>query len=202
MKKKVVFLASTRGSNMKCILEKMKEKEIKADPIAMLTDNPEAGAIEIAKSFGLKTYIFPFQNYPDKSIYHKDLENKLLELKPDLIVAAGYMRILKPEVVSKFKNKIINIHPSLLPSFPGLHAQKQAIEYGAKVSGCTTHFIDEGVDTGSIIMQAAVPIPAGMTEEELSKKILKEEHRIYPLTVKYFCEDKITIKGRIVFIKD
>jgi phosphoribosylglycinamide formyltransferase 1 len=186
---------------MKAVLEKIRSGQINAEPVAMITDNPEAGAIDIAKKFGIKPIVLPFKSYlPDKDAYHLDLKKKIVEVDPDLIVTAGYLRILKPDIVKLFKNKIINIHPSLLPAFPGLHSQKQALDYGVKITGCTTHFIDEGVDSGSIILQSAVMIAQGMTEAELSGKILKEEHRILCLAVKYFCEDKLKIAGRQVTV--
>ena len=186
---------------MRAILEKIQSGHIQAEPVAMITDNPEAGAIEVAKAFKVKPIVLSFKSYlPDKDAYHLDLKKKITELAPDLIVTAGYLRILRPDIVKLFRNKIINIHPSLLPAFPGLHSQKQALDYGVKITGCTTHFIDEGVDSGSIILQSAVIVTPQMTEAQLSTKILKEEHRILYLAVKYFCEDKLTVVGRNVII--
>lgn len=137
----------------------------------------------------------------DKSEYHKKLLNFLIELEPDLIVTAGYMKILKNQVIQAFPNRIINIHPSLLPAFPGLNAQKQAFEYGVKIAGCTAHFVDEGVDSGPVILQGVVKIEEGMSERDLTLEILKEEHKILPLAVQYFCEDRLKIHNRKVSIE-
>jgi len=126
----------------------------------------------------------------------------LKEKDVDLVVLAGYMRILSSYFIKMYKNKIMNVHPALLPSFPGLHAQRQAVEYGVKISGCTVHFVEEGVDSGPIILQKSVQVSADDTEESLAEKILKEEHRIYPRAIQLFCEGRLVIKGRKVFIKE
>ncbi|MCB1190310.1 MAG: phosphoribosylglycinamide formyltransferase [Leptospiraceae bacterium] len=200
MEKRIVFLASGRGSNFQVIMEKIKEKQIKANPISLITDNPDAFCLETAKKFNLSSRILSYKNYP-KLEFNEKLEELIDKDKPDLIVAAGFMKILPNSIVSKYRYKIINIHPSLLPSFPGLHAQQQAHSYGVKFSGCTTHFVDEGVDTGPIIMQEIVPIVPNMTEEDLTKAILVKEHQIFPKTIQYFCEDKIVVSGRKCNIK-
>ncbi|EMF81271.1 phosphoribosylglycinamide formyltransferase [Leptospira weilii serovar Topaz str. LT2116] len=157
--------------------------------------------MEIAQEFKLPSHVFNFASFVDKSVYHKKLLNFLIELEPDLIVTAGYMKILKSQVIQTFPNRIINIHPSLLPAFPGLNAQKQAFEYGVKIAGCTAHFVDEGVDSGPVILQGIVKIEEGMSERDLTLKILKEEHKILPLAVQYFCEDRLTIQNRKVNIR-
>ncbi|PJZ70169.1 phosphoribosylglycinamide formyltransferase, partial [Leptospira perolatii] len=193
-------LVSGRGSNLGAVLENLKKGKIRGIPVQILTDNPEAPALEIAKKFEVPTKILDYKKYTDKNRYHEDLLKTLENLSPDLIVAAGYMRILRPEIIRTFKNRIINIHPSLLPAFPGLNAQKQAFEHGVKVSGCTAHFVDEGVDSGPIILQGIVKIDGNLTERELTLAILKEEHKILPLAVKYFCEGKLSIKDRKVTI--
>jgi len=125
----------------------------------------------------------------------------LKEKDIDLVVLAGYMRILSPYFIRTYKNRIINIHPALLPSFPGLHAQRQAVEYGVKISGCTVHFVDEGIDSGPVILQKAVEVKDNDTEESLAERILKEEHQIYPRAIQLFCQGRLIIKGRRVFIK-
>jgi len=198
--KKVLFLASGRGSNFENAVKAIRKKKAPIDILGLVTDNPEAKAIDLAKGFQIPSYALPFANYKDKKDYHKDLLKKVQELSPDLIVACGYMRILKPEFVNSFPGKIINIHPSLLPSFPGLDSQKQAIDYGAKISGCTVHFVEEGVDTGPIILQTSVEIEPSWGEKELSGAILKEEHKILPLAIQLFCENKLRINGRKVVI--
>lgn len=196
--KRILFLASGRGSNMQAVLEFLKENPKLGKGVGLLSDNPEAKALSIARDFGLEAIAIPFSHYSNKSRYHEDLLEKAKEFDPELVIACGYMRILKPDFVKTFPQKIINIHPSLLPSFPGLDAQKQALEYGAKVSGCTVHFVEEGVDTGPIILQKAVAITENMTEKELSLRILQEEHKILKEAVKAFCEDKLKIEGRTV----
>lgn len=201
LKKKIIFLCSGRGSNFDAVMKAISTREIHASPIALITDNPEAKALEIAERYKLNKVVLPYKSYlHDKNEFHRSILEAALSFTPDLIVTAGYMRILSREFVSAFPNKIINIHPSLLPSFPGLNAQRQALEYGVKFTGCTAHFVEEGVDSGPIILQSAVKIENSITERDLTYKILKEEHKILPLSVKYFCEDKIQITGRKVTI--
>ncbi|TGK25341.1 phosphoribosylglycinamide formyltransferase [Leptospira stimsonii] len=200
-KKKIVFLASGRGSNLKAVLENLKKGKIAGTGISLLTDNPGCKALEVSKEFGLPSQVLDFKSFADKSAYHKALLDRLLELQPDLIVTAGYMKILKPEIIRAFTNRIINIHPSLLPAFPGLGAQKQAFEYGVKIAGCTAHFVDEGVDSGPVILQGVVKIKEGMSERDLTLEILKEEHKILPLAVQYFCEGRLQIQNRKVSIQ-
>lgn len=198
--KRAVFLASGRGSNFTASVEYIRKKKLKLDLVALVTDNPEAKALGVAKSFGIPTKIIPYATYAQKTDYHKDLLLEVENLKPDLIVACGYMRILKSEFVRRFQNQIINVHPSLLPAFPGLDSQKQALDYGVKVAGCTVHFVEEGVDTGPIILQKAIAIAPEWTEKELSLAILAEEHKILPLAIQLFYEDKLKIKERKVEI--
>ncbi|EMY79011.1 phosphoribosylglycinamide formyltransferase [Leptospira weilii serovar Ranarum str. ICFT] len=199
-KKKIVFLASGRGSNLKAVLQKIQAGKIRGTGIGFITDNPDAKALEVALEFKLPSHVLNFSSFSDKSEYHKKLLDLLLELGPDLIVTAGYMKILKSQVIQAFPNRIVNIHPSLLPAFPGLNAQRQAIEYGVKIAGCTAHFVDEGVDSGPIILQGTVKIEEGMSERDLTLEILKEEHKILPLAVQYFCEDRLKIQNRKVNI--
>ncbi len=200
-KKRVSFLVSGRGSNFKAVAEKIRDRYIKAELGIVIADNPGAGALEIAKNFGMSAHVADPADYNSRESHEKEIYRLLIKHKTDLIVTAGYMRILTPFFVNKFRNRIINIHPALLPSFPGVHAQEKAFNYGVKVTGCTTHFIDEGTDTGPIIMQAPVEIRENDTVQSLSARILREEHRILPESIKLFCEGKITTKGRKVFIK-
>ncbi|MGJ4753526.1 phosphoribosylglycinamide formyltransferase [Leptospira kmetyi] len=200
-KKKIVFLASGRGSNLKAVLQNIKAGKIKGIAQALICDSPEAKALDIALEFQVPSHVLNFASFTDKSEYHKKLLNLLTELEPDLIVTAGYMKILKSPVIQTFPNRIINIHPSLLPAFPGLNAQKQAFEYGVKIAGCTAHFVDEGVDSGPVILQGTVKIEEGMSERDLTLEILKEEHKILPLAVQYFCENRLKIQNRKVSIQ-
>ncbi len=202
MKKKVVsFLASGRGSNFTVVAKKILDGAIKAEFGVLISDRADAKALEIAKEFGVKPLHVNPKDYSSRQEFDGELVKLLNEHKTDLVVAAGYMRILSPVFVSAFRNRIINIHPALLPSFPGVHAQQQAFEYGVKISGCTAHFIDEGTDTGPIIMQAAVPVLDTDTADSLSARILKEEHRVLPESVKLFCEGRLEVRGRRVIIK-
>lgn len=198
--KRLVFLASGRGSNFTACVEAIRKKKLPIQILALVSDNPGAKALESAKSFQIPTKVLDFAKYEPKTAYHKDLLINLDELAPDLIVACGYMRILKPEIIKAFPYRILNVHPSLLPAFPGLDAQRQALEYGVKITGCTVHFIEEGVDTGPIILQKSVEIDPNETEKELSLRILKEEHKILPLAIQLFCENKLKIQGRKVEI--
>jgi phosphoribosylglycinamide formyltransferase 1 len=201
-KKKIVsFIVSGRGSNFRTIAEKISTGEINAYLGILISNNKEAKALEIAASFGMESLFMDPKAFPTREDHEKAIVKLLKKYDTDLVVAAGYMRVLTHYFVSKYKNRIINIHPALLPSFPGTDAQKQAFNKGVKVTGCTTHFIDEGTDTGPIIMQAVVPVHANDTIETLSARILMEEHRIFPESVKLFCEDRLKISGNKVIIK-
>lgn len=192
---RLLALASGRGSNFLSILKAIESKEItNAKMVGLITDRENTGAEEYAKQYNIPVKIVPYKKYTDKEKFHKDLLEAAKSFEPDLILGAGFMRILSKEFVKAFPDRIMNIHPSLLPAFPGMNAQKQAIEYGVKVSGCTVHFIDEGVDTGPIILQKAVEVPEGATVEELSQLILKEEHKLYIKAIQLFCEDKLEIQ--------
>ena len=199
-RKTVSFLVSGRGSNFSAVAEKIISGEIKARPGILISNRPDAPAIEKAESLGIKAFVLETGNYPSKEAYDSEMAGLLEKHNTDLIVTAGYMRILSSHFVKKFRNRIINIHPALLPSFPGVNAQKQALEYGVKITGCTTHFIDEGTDTGPIIMQAAVPVLQEDTLNSISKKILKEEHRILQESVRLFCENRLKVINRTVII--
>ena len=166
----------------------------------LLTDNPSAYAIERAKKNNLEYKILTPTEYPTKDAYYVQISKELKQRNVQLVVLAGFMRIIGKPLIESFPNSIMNIHPALLPSFPGLHGQGQATAYGVKISGCTVHFVDEGVDTGPIIIQAAVPVWPGDTEEDLSERILELEHKIYPEAIRLYAEKRIHVKGRIVKI--
>ena len=194
MKKKMVsFLVSGNGSNFQAVAEKILSGHIHAEPGIVISSSSEAFALERAKKLGIKSIAIEPKIFASKDAYESEMIKHLNLCKTDLIVAAGYMRILSPKFIQKFRNKIINIHPSLLPAFPGKNAQQQALDYGVKITGCTTHFIDEGIDTGTIIMQSAVSIDVNDNINTLSAKILKEEHTILINSVKLFCEDRLVI---------
>ncbi len=200
---KVGVLVSGRGSNFQSIIDKSKSGEIDAEVTVVLSDNKEAYALERARKAGIDAhYIDPevtkpllIGNAEDKYI------NTLKEYKVDLVCLAGFMRIVKEKMISEFKWKMMNIHPSLLPSFKGLHVQKKALDYGVRFTGATVHFVTGDVDGGPIILQAVVPVYQDDTEESLSERILKEEHRIYPEAIDLFSKNKLKIKGNRVFIE-
>jgi len=194
-------LASGRGTNLQAIIEAIKEGKIEGRISIVISDNRDAFALKRAKQNNIETEYISFKSFKNREDYDKEIIKILKEKKIDLVVLAGYMRILSPYFIRAYQNKIMNIHPALLPSFPGLRAQKQAVEYGVKISGCTVHFVDEGVDSGPIILQKAVEVSDDDTEESLAEKILKEEHQIYPRAIQLFCQGRLIIKGRKVFIK-
>ena len=197
----VSFLSSGYGSNFAAVMEKINKGYIKAVPGILISDKADAMALVKADKFGMHAEWINPKSFDSKKEYEEAMIELLVKHKTDLVVTAGFMRILSPVFVRAFENRIINIHPSLLPSFPGINAQQQALNYGVKFTGCTAHFIDEGTDTGPIIMQAVVPVSASDDVTSLSKKILKEEHRILPESVKLFCDNKISVQGRNVLIK-
>ena len=198
---KIAILISGRGSNLKAILNAEEKQQLgQAEVILVVSNNSKAKGIEIAKSFGKKTISLESNNFKTKEAYEKELEDIIKNHSVDLIVLAGFMRILSPYFIDKFRNKIINIHPSLLPSFPGLNAQKQALDFGVRISGCTVHFVNEHVDAGPIILQKAVEIAENESEFSLSEKILKEEHRLLSLSIKMISEDKVKIEQNKVRI--
>src|SRR5665648_34360 len=194
-------LVSGRGTNLQAFIEAIEEGKIAGEIKVVMSDNPDAYALKRAQQYHIDTRYVDFKEFKNREDYDKEIIKILKEKKIELVVLAGYMRILSPYFIRSYKNKIINIHPALLPSFPGLHAQRQTLEYGAKVSGCTVHFVDEGVDSGPIILQKAVEVSDDDTEESLAEKILKEEHQIYPRAIQLFSESRLMIKGRRVFIK-
>ena len=198
--KKIIVLASGRGSNFQAIIDSLESGDIPATCIRLITDNPFAYAIERAQNAGIPVSVVDFEAFPSKTQYEEALLAVLAECNPDLILLAGYMRIVGPDIVRRFRGRIINIHPALLPSFPGLHGQRQAVDYGVKVSGCTVHFVDEQMDSGPIIVQACVPVLPGDDEDTLAERILHEEHLCFPRAVKLFCTDRLRIRGRVVEI--
>ena len=203
MQKKIVFLCSGKGSNFRAVVEHIRARRLYVEIAGLISDKTDAGALELAKGFGVPTFVVPFEKYrQEKEKFHLEKERLLAELSPDLVVSAGYMRILPASIINRFPNRMINIHPSLLPSFKGLRAIEQAFEYGVRYTGCTTHFVEEGMDSGAIILQSIVEILPNSTETDLTEKIHKEEHKILPLSVEYFLTDKLEIQGRRVIIRE
>jgi len=190
---------------MESILMAIKKQKIPINPAIVISNKPSAKGLAVAKKMGIQTVVIDSSKYKGKRLqFDREIISTLRKYKVTpangLVCLAGFMRIISPQFIKEYKNKILNIHPALLPSFPGLDAQKQAIEFGAKYSGCTVHFVDEGVDTGPIIIQEIVKVSSNDTEKTLKKKILTKEHKIYPKAVELFAKKKLSIKGRKVKI--
>ena len=195
---KLAVLVSGRGSNLQAIIDSIEKEELDADISIVISNTKDAIALSRAERHNIKTTFINPADYLSKRAFDTALIEKLKEYPIDLICLAGYMRILGEEVIQTFKEKIINIHPSLLPAFPGLNSQKQAIEYGVKFSGCTVHFVDSGIDSGPIISQTVVPIYDNDDEKSLSERILEQEHHLYPKAIKMVKENQIKINDRTV----
>jgi len=195
-------LASGRGSNLQSIIDAIDRKTLRAEIALLVTDNPAALAIERAKKHGIEYLVIKPKEFGSGDEYYLRVSGELRNRAVDLIVLAGFMRVIGKPLIDAFPGRIMNIHPALLPAFPGMHGQKQALEYGVKISGCTVHFVDEGVDTGPVIIQAAVPVYHDDTEEILSERILRFEHKIYPEAIRLFSEGRIAVEGRTVKIKE
>jgi phosphoribosylglycinamide formyltransferase-1 len=198
---KIGVLVSGNGSNLQAIIDSIEAGELEASIELVVSDNPEAKALERAIKHGIKTQVVTKAVRPDKKEFDQTIVDALKEAGVELVCLAGFMRIITPLFLNAFPMKIINIHPALLPSFPGLNVQQKALNHGAKFSGATVHFVDEGIDSGPIILQAAVPILDDDTTETLSARILVEEHRIYPEAIKLVAGGLLELKGRRVIIK-
>lgn len=197
---KIGILVSGRGSNMEAIIKACQAKEIAAEVALVISDNPRAPALEKAGFYGIQTALVSKKKDPSKETFEKEMADLFDQKKVEWIVCAGFMRLLSPTFLSRFPNRILNIHPSLLPAFPGLNAQKQALDHGVRFSGTTVHFMDSGCDTGPILLQAVVPVLQGDTVETLSARILKEEHRLLPKSIDLIARNKVKINGRRVEI--
>ena len=195
---KIAVLVSGRGSNLQAVMDSIDKGYIKNATINVVISNKaNAYALERARNHGINAVFLDPGEY-GRDEYDRAILNVLSQYDTDLLLLAGYFRILGNEIIKAYRNRIMNIHPSLLPAFKGLHAQKQAFEYGVKVAGCTVHFVDEGLDSGPIILQKCVPVLTGDTEETLTARILDQEHVIYPEAVRLFTEGKLKIEGRNV----
>ena len=198
---RLVVLASGRGSNLQTIIDNIHCGKLKAEVTAVISDKEDAYALKRARNASIPDIYINPSSYSTREDYNNALADKIEEYQPDYILLAGYMRILAPALVERFPLRIINIHPSLLPAFPGLHAQRQAWEYGVKVSGCTVHFVDSGLDTGPIIAQRAVSAFDNDTEETLASRILEQEHLLYTEVICLLSEGRVCVEGRKVRIK-
>jgi len=201
---RVAVLASGRGSNLQAIIDAIEAGQVQAQIVAVISNKKDAVALDRARKHGLPELFVdpkPFAGQPDsREAYDRVLLEVLQQQHVELILLAGYMKIVTAVLVNAFANRMMNIHPSLLPSFPGLEVQKKAIDWGCKLAGCTVHFVTEGVDEGPIIVQAAVPVLDSDTSEALAARILEQEHKIYPQAVQLFAEGRLKVNGRQVQI--
>ena len=203
---RVAVLASGRGSNVQAIIDAIEAGQLHAQIVAVISNKKDAAALERARKHGVPDLFVdpkPFAGRPDsREAYDRALLEALEQRNVELVLLAGYMKIVTAVLINVFANRMMNIHPSLLPSFPGLDVQKKAIDWGCKLAGCTVHFVTEGVDEGPIILQAAVPVLDSDTPEGLAARILEQEHKIYPRAVQLFAEGRLRVDGRRVWITD
>ncbi len=200
-KGRIAVFLSGRGSNFMAIHDAIVTGDIDAEIVLVFSNKKDARGLQVAKERDLQTLFLNPKDFPSKEAYDEAIISEVKKRDVDLICLAGYMKILTPLFCNTFKNKVINIHPALLPSFPGLHVQQKAIDWGVRYSGATVHFVTADVDMGPIILQAVVPVIPNDTEESLSERILKEEHKIYPESVKLYFEGRLEVKGRRVYIR-
>ena len=198
-------LASGGGTNLQAILDSCAARRISAEVAVVVSNLPGAGALERARRAGVPTEVLPSKGV-ERDAYDLRLVEVLRAHRVDLVCLAGYMRLVTPAFLRAFGPaargcpRVVNVHPGLLPSFPGLHAQRQCVEYGARFAGCTVHFVDEGTDTGPVIVQAVVPVRPGDSEETLAQRVLEQEHRIYPQAIQWFAEGRLSVEGRRVTV--
>ena len=198
---KLGILVSGRWSNLQAIIDAIEARKLAAQIRVVVSDQAEAYALERARLRAIPTATFYIKDYPSREEFDRAVIQCLREHQVDLICLAGFMRILSPHFIQEYKNRILNIHPALLPSFPGLHVQRKALEYGVKFSGCTVHFVEEGMDTGPIIIQGIVPVLDQDTEDSLAARILRLEHQIYPRAIQLIAEARLQVLGRRVLCK-
>lgn len=193
-------LASGRGSNFQSIIDEIEAGRLDAAIRLLVVDQPDAYAIQRAMKHSIEHVCLDPKDFASSDDFFIKIADELKARDVELVVLAGFMRIVKKPLIDAFPNRVINIHPALLPSFPGLHGQAQAVDYSVRISGCTVHFVDEGMDTGPVIIQAAVPVSPDDTEETLSERILRLEHRIFPEAIRLFAAGRLKVEGRVVKI--
>jgi len=198
---KLGILVSGRGSNLQAIIDSIEKGKLEASIELVVSDNPDALALERCKKHGIEHAVVRRKDFSSREDFEDKIAIKLKEKGVELVVLAGFMRVLSGTFLKHFPKKVINIHPSLIPAFQGLNAQKQAVEFGVKFSGCTVHIVDESIDAGPVIVQAVVPLMPGDTVESLSERILEYEHRILPQAIQWFSEGRIKVKGRVVEVR-
>lgn len=194
--KRIVILISGRGSNMRAILQ----AKLPAPVAAVISNNPSAKGLDIARAAGIETAVVNHREYPDRATFDAALADKTASYRPDVVVLAGFMRILSDIFINRFSSRIMNIHPSLLPAFPGVDTHRRALAEGVRLHGCTVHLVTPELDHGPIVVQAAVPVLPDDDEQRLAARVLEQEHRIYPQAIRWFLEDKLKIKGNRVTI--
>jgi len=199
-KLRIGVLASGGGTNLQSIIDRCQDDSLDAEIAVVICNNPDAGALERAAQAGIASRCINHRDFSSREDFDTAVVSALQESGVELVVLAGFMRIITQTFIDAFPDRVINIHPALLPSFPGLHVQQQAIDYGARFSGCTVHFVDGGVDTGPILIQAVVPVLQDDTAETLAARILEQEHRIYPRAIQLIAENRVHINGRQVSI--
>ncbi len=187
--KSILILISGRGSNMEAILEARLSTRI----AAVISNEPRAKGLATARAHGITTEVVPHRDFPDRAAFDAALASAIDAHQPDLVVLAGFMRILTDDFVARYAGRLMNIHPSLLPAFPGLQTHRHALAAGVRIHGCTVHFVTPALDGGPIIVQAAVPVQPGDSEETLAARVLREEHRIYPQAIRWFCEGRLAL---------
>jgi len=193
-------LISGSGTNLQAIIDAIEAKRLDAKIQVVLSNRADAYGLVRAKNHGISTEVLDHKRFPSREAFDQAVVDILRAGQVELAVLAGFMRLLSPVFVTAYSNRIMNIHPALLPSFPGLHVQRKAIEHGVRFSGCTVHFVNEQCDEGAIIIQAVVPVFPDDTEESLSARILKQEHRIYPQAIQFYSEGRLRVEGRKVFV--
>jgi phosphoribosylglycinamide formyltransferase-1 len=202
-KVRIGVLASGRGSNLQAIIDNIEQGLLPAEIVVVISDQPDAYSLERARNYNIPAIHISAKGYRGKrDEYDALLVKELQKNNVELVCLAGFMRIVTPTLIKAFPNRILNIHPALLPAFPGLHVQKAALDHGVKFSGCTVHFVDEGMDTGPIVIQAVVPILDNDSEDSLSERILKQEHKIYSRAIHLYAEGRLKIYGRRVLVID
>ena len=194
--KRIVILISGRGSNLQSILDAKLDAQI----AAVISNNPAARGIDIARSAGVDTAVIDHRAFPDRASFEAVLADKVDSYRPDLLVLAGFMRILTEGFIKRFRNRIMNIHPSLLPAFPGVDTHRRALQGGVRIHGCTVHFVTPDLDHGPIVVQAAVPVLPGDDEDRLAARVLEQEHRIYPEAIRWYLDGRLKFDGNRVTV--
>jgi phosphoribosylglycinamide formyltransferase-1 len=198
---RIGVLASGGGTNLQAIIDRCQDGRLAAEIVIVITNNPGVGALERAAKAGIQTLCINHRDFSRREEFDEALVKVLLDAEVELVALAGFMRIISQTFIDAFPGRVINVHPALLPAFPGLHVQQQAIDYGARFSGCTVHFVDGGIDTGPIIIQAVVPILPDDTADTLAARILEQEHKVYPRAIQLIAEGRVRVDGRRVTIE-